>query len=100
MVLCEYDAGPAVFNDLEVMNKMRGLLNHNIAAFESENDYGFPEIFPVTERVSCDHWIDFDPARRTLKPGAKRPQPTGQVEFTSTFRIISLMAAGTIRTDT
>ena len=48
MVLCEYDAGPAVFNDLGVMNKMRGLLNHNIAAFESENDYGFPEIFPVT----------------------------------------------------
>ena len=45
MVLCEYDAGPAVFNDLEVMNKMRGLLNHNIAAFESENDYGFPEIY-------------------------------------------------------
>ena len=24
MVLCEYDAGPAVFNDLEVMNKMMG----------------------------------------------------------------------------
>ena len=77
MVLCEYDAGPAVFNDLEVMNKMRGLLNHNIAAFESENDYGFPEIFPVTERVSCEHWIDFDTARRTLKPGAKRPPANG-----------------------
>ena len=56
---------------------MRGLLNHNIAAFEAENEYGFPEIFPVTERVRCDHWIDFDTARRTMKPGAKRPPANG-----------------------
>lgn len=56
---------------------MRGLLNHNIAAFEAENEYGFPEIFPITERVRCDHWVDFDTARRTMKPGAKRPQANG-----------------------
>lgn len=56
---------------------MRGLLNHNIAAFEARNEFGFPEIFPVTKSVCCDHWIDFDTARRTMKPGAKRPQHNG-----------------------
>ena len=42
---------------------MRGLLNYNIAAFESNNYYGFPEISPYTDHVKCDSWIDFDTAR-------------------------------------
>lgn len=62
---------------------MRGLLNHNIAAFEADNDYGFPEVFPVTDRIHCDHWIDFDTARRKSKTGAQRPccNGTGGIHF-------------------
>lgn len=56
---------------------MRGLLNDNIARFDSLNAYGFPEVFPILERVSCDLWLDFDSARRTLKIGAQRPQSNG-----------------------
>lgn len=33
---------------------MRGLLNDNISRFDSENSFGFPEIFSVTDRVVCE----------------------------------------------
>lgn len=56
---------------------MRGLLNDNIARFDSENPFGFPEIFPITEKIDCSRWIDFDTARRKLKPGAQRPRSDG-----------------------
>ncbi len=56
---------------------MRGLLNDNIARFDSENYCGFPEIFPITEKVDCSKWIDFDTARRLMKPGAQRPRSDG-----------------------
>lgn len=38
----------------------RGLLNANIAIFEDNNSFGFPELFPYTEKVDCSKWIDFD----------------------------------------
>lgn len=41
---------------------MRGLLNYNIAAFESENRYGFPELAKYTGQVECAEWVDFDTA--------------------------------------
>lgn len=42
----------------------RALQNFNIAAFEADNDFGFPELFPVTDIVDCDEWIDFETAKR------------------------------------
>lgn len=41
---------------------MRGLLNYNIAAFESDNPFGFPIVPEYTGRVDCSEWIDFDTA--------------------------------------
>lgn len=46
---------------------MRGLLNDNIARFESMNYYGFPEMLGVYERVEVSKWVDFDTARRQQK---------------------------------
>lgn len=43
---------------------MRGLLNFEKAYFESKNEYGFPEVFPYTNQVSCNKWIDFDSSRK------------------------------------
>lgn len=65
---------------------MRGLLNYNIAAFEADNIYGFPEVFPISERVNCDHWLDFDTARCKSKPGAKRPYSNGTSGIFSGFQ--------------
>lgn len=42
---------------------MRGLLNYNIASFQSLNKYSFPEVFPYTELVDCNTWSDFDTVR-------------------------------------
>lgn len=42
---------------------MRGLLNFDKAFFESKNNFGFPEVFPYTQHVDCDQWIDFDNSR-------------------------------------
>lgn len=39
---------------------MRGLLNYNIAAFESDNYYGFPSVARYTGHVDICPWIDFD----------------------------------------
>lgn len=41
----------------------RAMQNFNIASFEVENMYGFPELFPVKKPVNCDKWIDFETAR-------------------------------------
>lgn len=41
---------------------MRGLLNYNIAAFESDNYYGFPQISRYTGHVDFCNWLDFDSA--------------------------------------
>lgn len=49
---------------------MRGLLNTNISVYKSLNKYSFPEIFPYTNPVDCNTWVDFDCFRTN----------TGQVE--------------------
>lgn len=41
---------------------MRGLLNYNIACFQADNNFSFPLLFPVKEKVDCSKWIDFDSA--------------------------------------
>lgn len=39
---------------------MRGLLNYDIARFESFNKYSFPEISQYEKSVECEKWINFD----------------------------------------
>lgn len=39
---------------------MRGLLNYNIAAFESDNAFGFPPVPQYTGQVELVPWVDFD----------------------------------------
>lgn len=57
---------------------MRGLLNDNIARFDSLNAYGFPEIFPVIDLVDpLTVWTDFDTARSRFRIGAQRPGADG-----------------------
>lgn len=41
----------------------RSMQNINIASFEVDNMYGFPELFPVKKPINCDRWIDFETAR-------------------------------------
>lgn len=45
----------------------RALQNFNIASFEVDNMYGFPELFPVRNPIQCDkfRWVDFETAKRT-----------------------------------
>ena len=56
---------------------MRGLLNDNIARFEANNYYGFPEIFEIPDKINVSNWLDFDTARRNKGNGAKRPADNG-----------------------
>ena len=41
---------------------MRGLLNQNIAAFDSDNCFGFPPVPQYTGQVEAVEWVDFDTA--------------------------------------
>lgn len=43
----------------------RALQNFNIASFEVDNIYGFPELYPVKTLINIDDWIDFETAKRT-----------------------------------
>lgn len=42
----------------------RAMQNFNIASFEVDNQYGFPELFPVKKPVHCENWVDFETAKR------------------------------------
>lgn len=42
----------------------RAMQNFNLASFEVDNQYGFPELFPVEFPVDCAEWVDFETAKR------------------------------------
>lgn len=49
----------------------RALQKFNIASFEVDNAYGFPELFPVNKPIKCDGWIDFETAKRARDSSCK-----------------------------
>lgn len=50
---------------------MRGLLNQNIAAFDSDNCFGFPPVPQYTGQVEAVEWVDFDTAVTAKNSTAK-----------------------------
>lgn len=49
----------------------RGLMNYNLAFFESSNKFSFPDLFPYTNKidVSSIEWVDFPNSRRSSASG-------------------------------
>lgn len=46
---------------------LRGLLNYNIAAFDSDNAFGFPPVEAYTDKVFCTDWTGIDRAVTNTK---------------------------------